>query len=258
MKAPRLGICCPKERLQTAQQLGYDYAEMSLTWLESISDEEYDSILPLLSEEFKVEAVNGLLPGDRIHLSDDQYDPALQAAYLDKALARAEKLGVKSAVFGSGAARRFVPGFPEEKALEQIFAFSQLLAKKAADHGILAVLEPLNHKECNNYNSVAEGYELAKKVAHPAFGVLADFYHMAMDKEPLSNVVEAAPLLWHCHISSPDRSALSEKDRDFCREIAQVLRSIGYDRRISLEASIRDFEEDAASSIAIMKEYFGA
>ena len=68
MSQIRLGVCCSKEQLPLARQLGYEYGELGLAWLEGISEEEFYSIPPLLSEDFRVEAVNGLLPGSRLML----------------------------------------------------------------------------------------------------------------------------------------------------------------------------------------------
>ena len=257
MSQIRLGICCSKEQLPLARQLGYDYAELGLAWLEGISEEEFASLPPLLSEEFQVEAVNGLLPGSRLTLSDQRYDPQALGAYLDKALGRAKRLGVKIAVFGSGAARSFTPGYPKEKALEQILEFARLLAQKAQAHGVRPVMEPLNHLECSNFCTVEEGYAFARQVDRPNFGVLADFYHMAVEQEPLSHVEAAAKLLWHCHISSPSRKALSQEDRGFCREIAAALKAGDYRGRISLDAEISDFPKEAGASLRLMRECFG-
>lgn len=256
MSQIRLGVCCSKEQLPLARQLGYDYGELGLAWLEGISEEEFYSIPPLLSEDFRVEAVNGLLPGSRLMLSDQSYDPRALGAYLDKALGRAEQLGVKVAVFGSGAARSFTPGYPQEKALEQILEFARLLAQKAEAHGIRGVMEPLNHLECSNFHTLREGCAFARQVDRPGFGVLADFYHMAVEQEPLSHVEEAAGLLWHCHISSPGRRALSQEDRGFCRNIAAALKAAGYRGRVSLEAGIADFPAEAGESLRLMRECF--
>lgn len=59
---PRFGVCCAKENLSVARDLGYDYGEVGLAWLSSLEEEEYLSIFPLLSQDFQIEAVNGLLP----------------------------------------------------------------------------------------------------------------------------------------------------------------------------------------------------
>lgn len=93
MSQIRLGICCSKEQLPLARQLGYDYAELGLAWLEGISEEEFASLPPLLSEEFQVEAVNGLLPGSRLTLSDQRYDPQAWGPILTRPLAGQNGLG---------------------------------------------------------------------------------------------------------------------------------------------------------------------
>lgn len=203
MSQIRLGVCCSKEQLPLARAAGVRLRGAG----PCLAGRDFGGGVlfhpPAAVEDFRVEAVNGLLPGSRLMLSDQSYDPRALGAYLDKALGRAEQLGVKVAVFGSGAARSFTPGYPQEKALEQILEFARLLAQKAEAHGIRGVMEPLNHLECSNFHTLREGCAFARQVDRPGFGVLADFYHMAVEQEPLSHVEEAAGLLWHCHISSP-------------------------------------------------------
>ena len=49
-------------------------------------------------------------------------------------------------------------------------------------------IEPLNRKESNIINSVAEGVRFARQVNRPEIRVLADFYHIDEEREPLDTL----------------------------------------------------------------------
>lgn len=250
----RLGVCCSPERLEIIRTLGYDYAEFSLAYLESLTEEDFRAVCDAIPADFRVEAVNCLLPRE-IYLSDERYDPQQCRAYLEKALGRAAELGAKIAVFGSGGSRNIPENADRERAMAQLTAFGHMLAEIAASYGILAVIEPLNRKECNILNSVHEALEFAKQVNEPNLQVLADLYHVSMEKEPISDLTEAGALLRHCHIANPDgRVAPAPSDAYDYRPFFDALREIGYQGRVSVEGGWTNFADEAKTALAYLRE----
>lgn len=79
-------------------------------------------------------------------------------------------------------------GFSREKGEEQIVQFLERVANYSDALGITIVIEPLNQKESNIINSVPEAVSIAKKVNRPSIQVLADFYHMDEENEPLEHL----------------------------------------------------------------------
>ena len=250
----RLGVCCSPDRLETVRALGYDYAEMGLAYIESLSEDEFLAVLGAVPSGFRVEAVNGLLP-ESIHLSDEQYSPEECRAYLNRAFARAVQLGVRTAVFGSGRSRNIPEGFSRERAEDQLADFGRILGDTAAEYGISAVIEPLNYAECNVLNTVREAAELAHRVGSPNLAVLADLYHVVRVDEPVSDLADAGPLLRHCHIANPDgRTAPSPDDSFDYRPFFDTLRAIGYHGGVSIEGGWKDFVPEAKTALGFLRE----
>ncbi|MFP3711872.1 TIM barrel protein, partial [Paraburkholderia sp. SIMBA_009] len=65
--------------------------------------------------------------------------------------------------------------------------------------------EPLNRKESNLVNSVADGARLAKALNRPEVRGLADFYHMDEEAEPLDALREHCAWLAHIHLADTGR-----------------------------------------------------
>ena len=110
--------------------------------------------------------------------------------YIVKAGEAASRIGVEVAVFGSGGARAIPEGWDRPRAEEQMQEWLGMIAEEWQGTGVTLALEPLNRKESNLINSVKEAVELVKDINSPIVRVLADFYHMDEDNEPLETIVE--------------------------------------------------------------------
>ena len=115
--------------------------------------------------------------------------------------------GARLVVFGSGTARAIPDGFPREQATEQLVTFLRLVAQVATANEIIIAIEPLNRKESNVINSVADGVALAAQVNRAPIRVLADFYHMDEENEPLAHISQYKNWLAHIHVADTGRLA---------------------------------------------------
>lgn len=242
----RFGVCTKFEKLPLLEKAGYDYMEFALSSLEKRSDEEYAEFVKLVdASPLQVEAFNGFFPGD-IALVGPEVDMERIAAYTEKALRRAARLGGKVAVLGSGKSRNIPEGFPFETAYRQFCQVFDLCATIAGRYGITVALEPLNPKETNFLTTVAEGIALCKAVNNPHGKCLVDFYHVSQSGESLDAIREGHDWIVHTHLATPSRyMPESEEDIAVCRQWAQALKDCGYEGRMSLEGHFAaDFEED--------------
>ena len=114
-----------------------------------------------------------MLPGD-LKVVGDKVDEQAIRAYLEKTFARAQKLGVKVVVFGSGAARGVPEGYPHENAWRDIAAYLRIVEEYCEKYAIDLAIEPLRRAECNIMNFVSEGTEMAALLNLPHIGVLGD------------------------------------------------------------------------------------
>ncbi len=83
--------------------------------------------------------------------------------------------------------------------------------------------------------------------------LLADLYHLELEREPLDHVAAAAPLLAHVHVAGGERRAPNVAGYNYSGFMS-TLHAIGYDRRISAECGWDDLEAQAAGALAFMRE----
>ena len=221
----QVGWCTPLKTLEAAKTAGFDYAELGTTELATMSDADFDQ--------------------------------AAQLAYVRTAFTRLQKIGTTIVVFGSGGARRIPEGFDKAEAFKQLVDFGRRIAPEAQAHGITVAVEPLRQQESNIINSAGEGLELVNAIGHPNFQLMIDFYHLASEKEDPEIVIRAASHIRHLHTANPAGRVfpLEWTEFDYAPFFAN-LRKIGYDKRISVEASTTDFAGQAPRSIALLRRAF--
>ena len=253
----RLGVCTSVDRADYVRECGFDYFEYGLrrmreTTIEQIREwrTHFDRI------GLYPESYNGFFPsdlpivGERRNLSDI-------TDYADELLAKAHELGGQIAVLGSGDARRIPEGSDLKKAEDDFLILLDQLGNVARRHGIRIVLEPLRAVETNFINTVEEGWTLVHKLGHPQVGIMCDLFHMVENGEDLTVLRKTGADLWHVHVSNPlTRHCVGvQDDYDYSR-FFHILKEVGYDSRISIEAIMPNFEQDARIGIQKLKEIF--
>jgi D-psicose/D-tagatose/L-ribulose 3-epimerase len=236
---------------------GFDYLELSTSEIATLSDADYESALAHVKQVgLPVPATNLFLPAT-LKVTGPAVDRDEQMAYIRKAFARLSHLGTAIVVFGSGGARRVPDGFSKDAAFNQLVDFGRRVAVEARAHNITIAIEPLRHEETNIVNSAAEGLELVKAVNDPNFQLMIDFYHLASEHEDPAIVLAAREHLRHLHMANPQGRVypLAWDEYDYAPFFAN-LRRIGYDKRISIEASAKDFAVEAPRAIALLRRAF--
>ena len=241
----RFGACVGTDigKIAALKKSGYDYAEVSLSAVAAMSDEEFESFAARTAAiGLPVEATNGFFPAD-IKLVGDDADCVVITEYTEKAINRAAWLGVRVCVLGSGKSRAIPEGLDRNTAEQQFVHVLRLCGTVAKKYGITIAVEPLRTAECNFINTVRDGLEICARADHPNVRCLADFYHVFMNSESLDAVAGAGRMLVHTHIAraNPDRLyPHCDEDEQACRQWAQALRDCGYSGRMSLEGSSGD------------------
>src|SRR5689334_5707615 len=87
-------------------------------------------------------AANRLLPPDLKPIGPVVDEARLQR-WGENVFRRAEEVGVKTIVWGSGVSRRIPKGFPKEQAREQFLKAVASFAPMAEKHGVTIVIEPV-------------------------------------------------------------------------------------------------------------------
>ncbi len=251
-----IGVCTRVSNSELLANSGYSYIEEGvrnfLVPLES--EEKFNELLELASKsKLPVLACNGFLPGDLKSVGEEAVHPEI-LEFAETAFRRAKMAGVKIIVFGSGASRAIPEDFPREKAREQFVHLCSQMGPLAAKYDVTVVIEPLNKKECNFINSVAEGGEIVKDVNHPNIQLLADIYHMKMDDENPENILKYGKFLRHTHIAEKEgRAAPGTHGEDF-RPYFEALKKVKYKGKISIEGRWEDMETQAPTAIKVIQE----
>ena len=118
----KLGCCASlwEDRILKLPAAGADYAEAGFSSLMGKSlDQVRARAAQLEKAGVSLESMNVLFPGD-FRLTGPQADFSAVDSYLEENLPKAQALGVKVVVFGSGGARRVPEGFPQEEAFAQL------------------------------------------------------------------------------------------------------------------------------------------
>ena len=229
--------------------IGYDFFEWDVSAaLGPEKDEEWwkrqrDLIL---AQPIPMRSCNGFLPGS-FRLTGPKADPAPALAYAETALRRAEEVGVRTVVFGSGGARN-VPGDfggPREKwpdlqrGRDQYADFCRELCRRVSDlRTVQVVIEPLCPNESNIINYVWQGVQICEEVDSPRLAQLADIFHMMMGREPADSILRAGDRLRHCHVADYGTRLFPGADPKTVgrlRPYFDALRSIGYTGGVSCE-----------------------
>ncbi|QGH36643.1 TIM barrel protein [Gracilibacillus salitolerans] len=251
----KIGCCTNIDHVDFVVAAGFEFLECTVVSLVPENDADYEEIRKKFQDShLPIEVCNVFLPG-HLKVTGNDVDETAIETYLSKAIPRVREIGADTVVFGSGGARSYPEHFSKIEAEKQLIRFLHMAAEYAEKHDITIVIEPLNKKESNIINSVPEAVELAKKVNHPSIQVLADFYHMDEEQEPLQHTVDAGSFLGHIHVADSDRLAPGTGTYPY-EAFANYLKDVNYSHRISVECEWRNFEEEASRSYKFLKKHF--
>lgn len=239
---------------------GYSFVEENVRGflVPAEADSVFEQKLALLKlSKLPVEACNSFLPGNLKCVGPAPLHEDI-LKFGETAFRRAQMAGIKTIVFGSGGARAIPEGFSRDEARNQFISLCKQLAPFAKKYNVVLSLEPLNTKECNFINSVAEGGEIVKAVNHENFRLLADIYHMLMENESPANITKYGDLLYHTHIAEKTgRSAPGVNNEDFTPYF-RALKDVKYKGRMAIECSWKNLEDQAAGALKVMRTQLAA
>lgn len=241
-------------RIDTLARCGYDYVELPLAQISEMDDAEFDSLVRTVKASgVPCEVCNNFVP-PYVKLVGETANRANISKFFEFTLSRAERLNVVFAGLGSSGARNVPEGFSRETALEQLVEAYTIAGDTASRHGITINIEPLNRIESNILNSIDECVAFKNMVNNKNVKLLIDYYHLAMDQEPVENVLKIGGDLLHTHIARlEERLFPREGDPDDYGAFFSVLKKMGYDSRMSIESYSKDFENDAAISLKYLR-----
>jgi D-psicose/D-tagatose/L-ribulose 3-epimerase len=243
-----------REWIEKGQESGFDYVELPLAQMTDLSDKEFSSLKERVDlSGLKCEACNNFFPAS-IRLTGNAVDYGKIEEYLDKALGRTAQLGVKVIVFGSPKSKNVPEGYPMDKAWSQLVELLKTIDPLVRAKGITIVIEPLCKLESNIINTVEEGLQLFRAVDRENIKLLVDYYHLVVEREDPEILLRAGPSIKHVHFANPAGRVYPVEAEDGYVRFMNLLKCIGYEDRVSVEAYTKDFSHDAKRSVEILRQ----
>lgn len=255
----KIGVCATPDNLRSCCVPNVDFTEISIKDLADKSDSQIDELLKISRDcAVPIETANCFFPSD-IRLCGDGYSKENISEYSKSILDKGARLGIKLAVIGSGKAREIPAGEDEAKCRAQFEECLFTISDAASGYGISIVLEPLNKKETNLINTVAEGGEIVKKLACPNIFLIADIYHMAVEEEPYENIVKYKDIIRHMHIARGITRKFPTPDDGFdYNAVKKAVDEADYNLRLSIEGGpYEDFDKEIGGCVNFVKDIFG-
>lgn len=258
----KFGICAPFAEITALRHISFDYLEENVQRF--LLPEQPQAVFEDIWQAARklpvpIEAANSFFPANLplIATPTHQIDTLRLERYVKTALRRAEQVGIRVIVFGSGSARACPEGYARDAALGQLEEHLARWNAWAGEHGVEIVLEPLRYAETNLLHTVAEGYALVSRLASRGVShirLLADTYHMAHNAEDPETLLPCSTLLAHVHVAElAGRTAPGQHGENF-RPYFSALQRGGYQRRISIECNWGVLAAEVDPAIATLRE----
>lgn len=258
--APEVGVCTSTGNAEVVNSANVDYIEAGVQrfLIPQKSEEEFaEKLAAVKASGVTVRACNGFIPGS-IKSTGPKADHDKILEYAEIAFQRAQRTGIKFIVFGSSGSRNIPDGFDRDQAKAQFVSLLKRMGPIAAKYDVTIAIEPLNRKEVNFINSVAEGHEIAKLVDHKNIMLLADIFHMLRENEGPESIVKADKYLVHVHIAENEGRYFPGKNKEDFAPYLAALKQIGYKGSISLECKWDDFKNEVAPATAYVRQQIAA
>lgn len=251
-KHDRIGM----EAVSLLKKAGFDYIELSLSEIMSLSKGQFHRLKSEVNQVgLPCEACNNFYPTS-LKLTGRDINMNLIVDYTKRALNRAAELGARVIVFGSAGAKNVPPDFPVSQGRHQFTVLLDRISAIAAKVNIDIAIEHINRIESNLINTATEGLEIIHEVNRPNIRLLIDFYHLMVEKEPQSIILEAGKLIAHVHIAEILGRKFPLENKPEYELFFKNLKTVGYDKRISIEAYTDDLANDSKMSLSLLKKMY--
>ena len=254
-----IGICTDFFNLPEVAGLGFDYAELSLRDVAALSESDFEALAAYVGGTgIAVYACRDMLPDD-LPVTGPGVNATALHGYLDRAFARAQRLGVKIVALDAARSRTVSADGDFPFAWRQLGNFLRLAQGHARERGITVALEPLRKADCSLMNLVSEATLIAGLLQLSNIAVAAHWGHMSMASEPMDALWRAAPLLRHVHLENAlTRRLPAPGDGEDYARMLSPLNVMGYAGGISLCGTITEtFIKEAADALAHIRALSG-
>jgi len=243
--------------LEKIKATGFDYVEFPLMMIDTLSDEDFEFLLSELKRlDLKCDCSCNYFPG-RIKVTGYNVNIDEIKEYLDHAMGRAARMGVKKIVFGSNNSRNLPEGETVEEGYEDIRRLlTEAVLPACQKYDIVVVMEPLRRQACNFIITLGDGAHVVDMMKTPEIQLLADLMHMHYNDEDPESIRDYYHMIQHVHVSEIDRIIPEEAYSAHLQHCLNVLKKMGYDGTISFEAKGGSEPDGMKKALALLKAHF--
>lgn len=235
---------------------GFDYIEYPLMSIAALPEAEFEALCTrIINSGLSCDCMCNLFPASVPVIGNAVSEEKIRA-YLEAALPRAKRLGVKKLIFGSAGARK-LGDTPKALADRQFLSCLQLLDEYCKSYEMQVLIEAIRRGEADYINTLEEGAKAAlTAVGHGCrnIGLMADLFHMCSNGEALSALEEYAGLIRHIHLCEAQRVLPQQSLSSYLREACELLKKAGYTGTVSYESLMPASAQAGQHALALLKE----
>ena len=235
----KFGWCGAPANVVEFKQAGLDYAELQVVPLKLEDEVSFAEAKARVKDlPLPTPVMSYLFPHD-LRLVGPDVPERRAKKYFDRALEVLKLAGSKIVVAGSGWTRDVPAGFDRQRAEDQYLIALGWFGAALKGSGITLVIEPLNRKESNQVNSVADAVRLAQTLNLAEVRALADFYHIDEESEDLATLSKEN-IQWLAHIHLADTGRMNPGTGSYpYDEFFRRLKKGGYQGLMSAECGVK-------------------
>lgn len=195
----------------------------------------------------EVSSMQSIWYGQNGNIFDSETDRLALQDYTFQAIDFASRIGCKNLVFGNPKARNKGDGHQEN----EVFDFFRRISDYAHQQETCISLEPNPVIYNTNFiNSTMDAIEFCKKSNCTNLRINADLGTVIYNQEPFCWIRDNIELINHIHISEPYLKKIQK------RELHDQLKTLDYDKYISIEMGIQNSIKDVLDVIDYVAEVF--
>lgn len=254
----KIGACVSFKNIELAKTIGYDFVELSAVEMMTFSKNEWIQIKKQIKASGQPVIGFNSFCDSTYPIVGPYVDFKKLKEYFDEVLYRAYELNCRNIGIGAPKARVLPDEYPYRQALQQMYTFLEYAGTQAGYAGINILFEALHPQSCNFCNHSKEAYSTVELVNKDNVLMVWDLYHAMNAGESIKEVASVIQKVHHVHICSWDKyfnRYYPKKDNNMLLlQLFSILKELGYDSTISIEAKDKNFEVIGKTSLSLVKD----
>jgi sugar phosphate isomerase/epimerase len=242
----------------TIEALGFDSIELSLEEINTLSDEEFNTLRQRSNARYcKPHVISRLIPLEE-RIGNINFDEEYWLLFFRKGAERTVALGGHMWVFGCGKPRCLPETEPDRSFVRnKVDAFILKMADILSIYNILLLLEPLGNAYSNYIGTICEAVSFIERYRHKNIATMCDLRHMVSRGENFETLPNFCTHIRHAHIDCPvgeKRIFPRENDGYDYANFFSTLRRMNYSGILTIEApDCKDLYAEGEECLSFLK-----